>query len=98
MEGVAACRWVGVAGWIIWSRESKRRYVNSPSTARRMPDLGAPEVVVLGTRNSKARPATVRRFRGISVAFVGGQQHRDEAQFFVGPLSRERIVAGLEEK
>ena len=31
--------------------------------ACRMPDLGAPEVVVLATRNSKARPTIVRRFR-----------------------------------
>ena len=30
--------------------------------ARRMPDLGAPEVVVLATKNSKARPTIVRRF------------------------------------
>ena len=30
--------------------------------ARRMPDLGAPEVVKLAIRNSKARPTIVRRF------------------------------------
>ena len=57
--------WVGVlaAGWVIWSREGNSRYVESPSVARRMPDLGAPEVVVLATRNSKARPTIVRCFR-----------------------------------
>ena len=48
---VVAGGWIGVfaVGWIIWSREGKRRYVESPSVARRMPDLltGAPEVVVL---------------------------------------------------
>ena len=31
--------------------------------ARRMPDLGAPEVVMLPTRNSKPGPTIVRRFR-----------------------------------
>ena len=30
--------------------------------ARRIPDVGAPEVVVLATRNSKARPTIVGRF------------------------------------
>ena len=34
-----------------------------PSTARRMPDVGVPEGVMLVTRNSKARPTIVRRFR-----------------------------------
>ena len=57
--------WVGAlaAVWAIWGREGNRRYVESPSVARRMPDLGAPELVVLATRNSKVRPTIVRRFR-----------------------------------
>ena len=62
--GVAVGGWAGglAAGWVIRSREGRRRYVESPSMARRMPE-GAPEVVVLATRNSKARPTIVRRFR-----------------------------------
>ena len=65
VEGVAAGAWGGVlaAVWVIWSREGKKRYVKSPSTTGQMPDLGAPEVVVLAIRNSKARPTIVRRFR-----------------------------------
>ena len=71
---VVAGGWVGVLaeGWVIWSREGKRRYVESPSMARPMLDIGAPEVVVLATRNSKAWSMIVRLFRGISAAFVGG--------------------------
>ena len=65
VEVVIAGGWAGflATGWAIWSREGKRRYVESPSMARRMPDLGVHEVVVLATRNSKARPTIVRRFR-----------------------------------
>ena len=50
-EGVTAGGWVRVlaAGWVIWS---SKKYVVSPSMARRMPDLEAPDVVVLATRNS----------------------------------------------
>ena len=64
-ESLRAGGWVRVlaAGWVIWSREGRKRYVESTSMARRMPDLGAPEVVVLATRNVKARPTIVRRFR-----------------------------------
>ena len=47
----------------IWSREGRRRYVASSSLARRMPDLGIPEMVVLATRNSKAWLIIARRFR-----------------------------------
>ena len=35
----------------------------SPNTARRKPDVGVPEVVMLVVRNSKARPTIVRRIR-----------------------------------
>ena len=67
---VVTGEWIGVlaAGWVIWSREGKRRYVESPSVARRLPDLGAPEEVVLSTRNSKARQTIVQRFRTASPA------------------------------
>ena len=62
---VVAGRWGGVlaADWAIWSREGKRRSMESPSVARRMPDLRAPEMVELATKNSKARLTIVRRFR-----------------------------------
>ena len=92
---VVAGGWVGVLAvdWVIWSREGKRRYVESPSMARRMPDLGVPKVVVLATRNSKDRP-TIEA--GISVAFVGSQQRCDEAELLVDPLPRNCIVADFE--
>ena len=47
----------------IWSRESKGKYVASPSLARLMPDLSIPKMVVLATRNSKAWLMIARRFR-----------------------------------
>ena len=55
--------WVRVlaAVWAIWSCEDNIRYMESPSVVRCMLDLGAPEVVVLATTNTKARPTIVRR-------------------------------------
>ena len=63
MKRVTAGRWMVVlaAGWVIWSRKGIRKYAESPSMACRMFDLGASEVVVLATKNSKARPTIVRR-------------------------------------
>ena len=57
--------WIRVlaAGWVIWIYDGNRGYVESPGVARRMPDLEASEVVVLTTKNSKARPTIVRRCR-----------------------------------
>ena len=67
VEGFTADGWVEVVaaggGWVFLSSKGKRRYVESPNTARHILDLGVPEKVVLATRNSKARLTIVLRFR-----------------------------------
>ena len=65
-----------------------------------MSDLGAPEVVVLATRNSKAWPMIVRRFRkSLQVASPPpGQQRCDEAEVLVSAFRWDDVSTSIEEE